>query len=195
MVNYNGQAKWVAIKYAVIEFWRKNKFLLILLGGLILIALLTGVFTSIKLYKNLSENNVIGKTLTQIKSVEANLKNDVSVINPTFILYYTDNILQSNYCFIPKFNRYYFIDEIVPITGDRCIVKCRVDVLESFKDDIKSLTVILDKSQSIYKSNKYLDDGSFVVENKDFNTIYNFTNGFNEEGTFILICAGGGGSL
>ena len=63
------------------------------------------------------------------------------------------------------------------------------------KIDIKSLTVILDKTQSIYKSNKYLDDGSFVVENKDFNTIYNFPNGFNEEGTFILICAGGGGSL
>lgn len=149
----------------------------------------------IKLYKNLSENNVIGKTLTQIKSVEANLKNDVSVINPTLVLNYTANILDSNYCFIPKFNRYYFIDEIIPITGDRCIVKCRVDVLESFKEDIKSLTVILDKSQSIYKSNKYLDDGSFIVENKDFNTIYNFPNGFNEEGTFILICAGGGGSL
>ena len=149
----------------------------------------------IKLYKNLSENNVIGKTLTQIKSVEANLKNDVSVINPTLVLNYTANILDSNYCFIPKFNRYYFIDEIVPITGDRCIVKCRVDVLESFKEDIKSLTVILDKAQSIYKSNKYLDDGSFIVENKDFNTIHNFPNGFNEEGTFILICAGGGGSL
>lgn len=147
------------------------------------------------LYKNSSENNVIGKSLAQIKSVEANLKNDVSIINPTLVLNYTANILDSNYCFIPKFNRYYFIDEIVPITGDRCIVKCRVDVLESFKEDIKSLTVILDKSQSIYKSNKYLDDGSFIVENKDFNTIYNFPNGFNDEGTFILICAGGGGSL
>ena len=149
----------------------------------------------IKLYKNLSENNVIGQSLAQIKSVEANLKNDVSIINPTLILYYTANILDSNYCFIPKFSRYYFIDEIVPISGDRCIVKCRVDVLESFKEDIKSLTVILDKAQSIYKSNKYLDDGSFIVENKDFNTIHNFPNGFNEEGTFILICAGGGGSL
>ena len=147
------------------------------------------------LYKNSSENNVIGKSLAQIKSVECNLKNDVSVINPSLILYYTANILNSNYCFIPKFNRYYFIDEIVPISGDRCIVKCRVDVLESFKEDIKSLTVILDKAQSIYKSNKYLDDGSFVVENKDFNTIHNFPNGFNDEGTFILICAGGGGSL
>ena len=147
------------------------------------------------LYKNSSENNVIGKSLAQIKSVECNLKNDVSIINPTLVLAYTANILNSNYCFIPKFNRYYFIDEIVPISGDRCIVKCRVDVLESFKEDIKSLTVILDKAQSIYKSNKYLDDGSFVVENKDFNTIHNFPNGFNEEGTFILICAGGGGSL
>ena len=147
------------------------------------------------LYRNSSENNVIGKSLAQIKSVEANLKNDVSIINPTLVLNYTANILNANYCFIPKFNRYYFIDEIVPITGDRSIVKCRVDVLESFKEDIKSLTVILDKTQSIYKSNKYLDDGSFVVENKDFNTIYNFTNGFNDEGTFILICAGGGGSL
>ena len=147
------------------------------------------------LYKNSSENNVIGKSLAHIKSVECNLKNDVSIINPTLVLAYTANILNSNYCFIPKFNRYYFIDEIVPITGDRCIVKCRVDVLESFKEDIKSLTVILDKAQSIYKSNKYLDDGSFVVENKDFNTIHNFPNGFNEEGTFILICAGGGGSL
>ena len=147
------------------------------------------------LYKNSSENNVIGKSLAQIKKVECNLKNDVSVINPTLVLTYTENILSSNYCFIPKFSRYYFIDEIVPITGDRCIVKCRVDVLESFKEDIKSLTVILDKAQSIYKSNKYLDDGSFVVENKDFNTIHNFPNGFNEEGTFILICAGGGGSL
>ena len=147
------------------------------------------------LYKNSSENNVIGKSLAQIKSVECNLKNDVSVINPTLVLNYTANILNSNYCFIPKFNRYYFIDEIVPITGDRCVVKCRVDVLESFKEDIKSLTVILDKAQSIYKSNKYLDDGSFIVENKDFNTIHNFPNGFNEEGTFILICAGGGGSL
>ena len=147
------------------------------------------------LYKNSSENNVIGKSLAQIKSVECNLKNDVSIINPTLVLNYTANIFESNYCFIPKFNRYYFIDEIVPITGDRCVVKCRVDVLESFKEDIKSLTVILDKAQSIYKSNKYLDDGSFVVENKDFNTIHNFPNGFNDEGTFILICAGGGGSL
>ena len=141
------------------------------------------------LYKNSSENNVIGKSLAQIKSVECNLKNDVSVTNPTLILSYTDSILDSNYCFIPKFNRYYFIDEIIPIIGDRSIIKCRVDVLESFKDNIKSLTAIIDKQETI--ADKFIDDGSWIVENKDFLQSYNFSNGFNDSGEFILITAGG----
>ena len=141
------------------------------------------------LYKNSSENNVIGKSLAQIKSVECNLKNDVSVINPTLILAYTENILGSNYCFIPKFNRYYFIDEIIPITADRSIIRCKVDVLESFKNDIKSLTAIIDKQETI--ADKFIDDGSWVVENKDFLQSYNFSNGFNDSGEFILITAGG----
>lgn len=143
------------------------------------------------LYKNSSENNVIGKSLAQIKSVECNLKNDVSVINPTLILAYTENILGSNYCFIPKFNRYYFIDEIVPITADRCIVKCRVDVLESFKDNILNLDCIVDKQENEIASNKYINDGSFVTTSKQFNRMIEFPNGFNEKGSYILICAGG----
>ena len=141
------------------------------------------------LYKNSYENNVIGKSLVQIKSVECNLKNDVSVVNPTLVLSYIDSILDSNYCFIPKFNRYYFIDEIIPITGDRSIIKCRVDVLESFKVDIKSLTAIINKQETI--ADKFIDDGSWIVENKDFLQSYNFSNGFNNSGEFILITAGG----
>ena len=97
--------------------------------------------------------------------------------------------MDSNYCFIPKFNRYYFIDEIIPITGDRSIIKCKVDVLESFKDDIKSLTAIINKQETI--SDKFIDDGSWIVENKDFLQSYNFSNGFNDSGEFILITAGG----
>lgn len=50
MKNYNNQAKWITFKYSVIEFLRKYKFWLIFLGSLILIAMLTGIFTSIKLF-------------------------------------------------------------------------------------------------------------------------------------------------
>ena len=143
------------------------------------------------LYKNSSENNVIGKSLAQIKSVDCTLKNDISIINPTLVLNYTANILNSNYCFIPKFNRYYFIDEIVPITGDRCIVKCRVDVLESFRNNILNLDCIVDKQEKEIASNKYINDGSFVTTSKQFNRMIEFPNGFNETGSYILICAGG----
>ena len=143
------------------------------------------------LYRNSSENNVIGKSLAQIKSVECNLKNDVSIINPTLVLNYTANIFESNYCFIPKFNRYYFINEIVPITADRCIVKCRVDVLESFKNNILNLDCIVDKQEKEIASNKYINDGSFVTSSKQFNRMIEFPNGFNETGSYILICAGG----
>lgn len=143
----------------------------------------------IVLYKNLSENNVIGKNLTQIKTLECNFKNDVSIINPNLVLYYEFALLDANYCYIPNFNRYYFIDEIIPITGDRSIIKCRVDVLESFKDDIKSLTAIINKQETI--ADKFIDDGSWIVENKDFLQSYNFSNGFNDSGEFILITAGG----
>ena len=145
----------------------------------------------VTLYKNSSENNVIGKSLAQIKSVECNLKNDVSIINPTLVIAYTENILGSNYCFIPKFSRYYFIDEIVPITADRCIVKCRVDVLESFKNSILNLDCIVDKQENEIASNKYINDGSFVTTSKQFNRMIEFPNGFNEKGSYILICAGG----
>lgn len=143
------------------------------------------------LYKNSSENNVIGKSLVQIKRVECNLKNDVSVINPTLVIAYTENILGSNYCFIPKFNRYYFIDEIVPITADRCVVKCRVDVLESFSDNIRNLMAVVDKQSSGVVANEYVNDGSLIVQTNEFTRIHNFPSGFNEEGEFILICAGG----
>lgn len=50
MINYNNKAKWFNIKCSIVEFYRKNRWLIILLGILILLSLLTGIFTSIKLY-------------------------------------------------------------------------------------------------------------------------------------------------
>lgn len=50
MINYNKESKLTNIKYSIIGFLNKNKFLIIALGILLIIALLTGIFTSIKLY-------------------------------------------------------------------------------------------------------------------------------------------------
>ena len=37
---------------------------------------------------------------------------------------------------------------------------------------------------------EYIDDGSLVCDNMMFNTIYNFSNGFNNSPEYILITAG-----
>lgn len=151
---------------------------------------------TVKLFNNLSENNIIGKTISQVGSdITAVIKGDISVENPTLIFDYPGTLPDVNYFSIPEFNRYYYITDIVNKTGGRYQITGKSDVLESFKASILSLTAIVDKSTDSGLANLFLDDGSFIAENKEFNTVLNFPNGFNEAGEYILITAGGGGGI
>lgn len=50
MINYKKESFFANLKYSLIEFYNKNKWLIIIIGLLLAVALLTGIFTSIKLY-------------------------------------------------------------------------------------------------------------------------------------------------
>lgn len=52
-----------------------------------------------------------------------------SIIDPVLIL--SDFPEGANYCYIPKFNRYYFVRDIVVGPAGKYYVTCHVDVLES----------------------------------------------------------------
>lgn len=150
----------------------------------------------ITLYNNASEPNEINKALTQIDVVSAVIKGDISYEDPLIILSYAGEVTDDiNYFKIPELNRCYFITDIKNLTGGRYQVQGRVDVLESFKNEILSLSAIVDKSNIVADVNMYLDDGSYIIENKEFNTVINFSTGFNEAGEYILITAGGGGGI
>ena len=150
----------------------------------------------ITLYNNASEPNEINKALTQIDDVSAVIKGDISYEDPIVILSYAGEVTDDiNYFKIPELNRCYVITDIKNLTGGRYQVQGRVDVLESFKNEILSLSAIVDKSNIATDVNMYLDDGSYIVENKEFNTVINFSAGFNEAGEYILITAGGGGGI
>lgn len=149
----------------------------------------------INLIRNNSENNAINKSLTSISTENCVVKGSISMYTPSVILTYDGDMYDINYAYIEEYNRYYYVTDIVPTTGNRYELRLKCDVLESFRDDILNLRCIIDKQQNVDLSNKYINDGSYVVENKDYNTIYNFKQGFNETGTFILTCAGGNGSL
>ena len=88
------------------------------------------------------------------------------------------------------FNCYYFITDITVIRTGLFAISLMVDVLESFKSDIKNLSVILLNTQNVGSSN-YLPSPVFRNNVKSKTDILNFPNGLNDSGEFILITAGG----
>ena len=144
----------------------------------------------ITIYNNASSNNTVTKSITQIKQVAATFYEESSVIDPIILLDNDSALYKANYCYIPLFNRYYYIKNITVDNGRQMRLECHVDVLMSFKTDISKLSVIVNKQEND-NYNLYLDDGSLVTLNKNFNTVVNFPNGFNDNGEFILITAGG----
>lgn len=140
----------------------------------------------ITFYNNVSENNKIGKVLTDPYELEGTLRSQTEYISPVILFEFDPT--DYNYLYIPDFKRYYFINKIEWLRDDLFNVYCSVDVLESFKDEILALTGIVDKQETV--GNQFKDDGSIVMENRKFNQIYNFTNGFNNAGELILITAG-----
>lgn len=145
---------------------------------------------TVEIYKNLSENSVIGKNKTLVYQTPCEIKGESSIINPVLILQYSEQLFASNYVYIPAWSRYYFIDDVRVLTGGRVEVSLSVDVLESFKDSILELNVILSDTEKTGVNN-YLPSESFVVNCKHKTDIVNFSNGLLDNGEYILITAGG----
>lgn len=144
---------------------------------------------NIILYVNNSEKNKIGKTLTNDFSLSGTLRDATNIINPVILIEISE-IGNYNYCYINNFNRYYFITDITVIRTGLFAISLTVDVLESFKSDIKNLSVILLNTQNVGSSN-YLPSPVFRNNVKSKTDILNFPNGLNDSGEFILITAGG----
>lgn len=109
------------------------------------------------LYQNKSDKRALTKTLENALTVENVLLLDGndSILSPKLILSGV-NVANYNYVYIPDFGRYYFITSIDVVDTRRYRISCDVDVLMSFADDIKNLSVISTHAQSNF--NRYLPD-------------------------------------
>lgn len=137
------------------------------------------------------ERNIINKDIRQVGDVNAVIKGELSIEKPTFIFDFDGNADNVNYMIISELGRNYFIDEIIHLTGQRYEIHASVDVLESFKGSILSLSCIIEKQENNTLSNKYYNDGSFISQEKEFIYTKEFPEGFLDDGEYILITAGG----
>lgn len=133
--------------------------------------------------------NRIDKTMTNTTTITGTLKHESDVRNPVIKINHEDKTF--NYVYIPGFNRYYYVDEIRSVRTGLLEVSLRTDVLMTFASQIIDTDLIIDRTGELSEANLYIDDDSQVVENRIVTKVYEFANGFDQNGEFILITAGG----
>ena len=101
-------------------------------------------------YKITDGRNVMGKTLKDGTEYNVNIKGEIALSKLNIILKSNIDIINKyNYVYIPMFNRYYFITKISSPANQVFQFDLEVDVLESFKDDIKNSRCLIVKQDDI----------------------------------------------
>lgn len=117
-------------------------------------------------YNNSSGNEHVTKSLTEVSTFDVELKDSCSVQNPVLLL--SGAYLNTNYCHIADFGRYYYIDDITQIRRNLWQYTLRCDVLMSFAEQIKSNVAILKRtSDKNYINMEIPDDKQIVIQKRE----------------------------
>lgn len=133
----------------------------------------------------------ISKSFSIQREIECNLKEDTSIINPVLRLSAVnmETISKCNYCYIPQFKRYYFINSIELSIGAIVEIECSVDVLNTYKNEILNSDCVIARNENLY--NVYLDDEKFKTYNYNRVQTKTFSNGFSDTVNMVLCVSGG----
>ena len=149
---------------------------------------------NITLYNVSDDPRVLNKTLGTGSSVTGELVLPTDMQNPTFRLS-TNAAGSYNYCYVPDFGRYYFINNRAFDNGGAIIIHCRVDVLQSFKNDISGLTCNVIRQEQTGITN-IIDNQITFTPKKTLETILCDKTAFNIRSTGsaynYVICVAGG---
>ena len=143
---------------------------------------------NVVLMRNNSPNNQLDKDLVTLLDVSGTLKDNTSVINPVIkIQCNLSDVTRCNYMYIPTFNRYYFVNDMVSITKNIVEFSAHVDVLSTYKQEIRMNTAIIRVQENDW--NLYLNDGTFKVYQNPMVVTKAFPSGFSTQ-EFVLAVAG-----
>lgn len=134
----------------------------------------TGNKQALIFLKCVSDRDVIGKTWlnrdgeNDIMTVEGKLLYDKDILNPTFLC--SSDVIEYNYCYIPKFKRFYYITAIVARTGNQKELTLACDELQSWKEEILANEAVIERQENEY--NTYVSDSeTWTQQNKKVDII------------------------
>lgn len=147
---------------------------------------------NILLQTSSSEKNRLDKTLSTLGTLTGTLRQDTSIIDPVFqIEGNLSSYVNANYCTIEAFGRSYFINNIRSLRNNLFEISCHVDVLSSFKTQIRANHAIMHRSERNW--NLYLNDGTLKMTQRPEKIVTEqFSNGnaFVNHFSYVLILAG-----
>lgn len=145
---------------------------------------------TITFYNNESDAIVVSKKITSISSINnAKIVNETDIVNPSIIVsrkFYDSLILKANYLYIDKLERYYYINNI-SFAESMIVIDCTVDVLMSYKKQIRNLTCTVTRNENL--KNGYLNDDNYNIQAYKQVVCKMFPNGINND-SIILMTAG-----
>lgn len=147
---------------------------------------------TIVIQTNSSEREKLDKTLTDVATLTGTLRAETSILDPVILVSGSTlaALRAANYMTIPDFGRSYFITGIRSIRDGLIELSGHVDVLSSFKTQIRANYAIIRRSEKNW--NLYLNDGSLMVEQRPKIVTQEFSSGgaLATGSSFILVLAG-----
>lgn len=139
------------------------------------------------LYNYSGDRRQVNKYLSTVATVNIiAITNDTNILKPSIVI--NTRAFNFNYVYVPAWGRYYYVDNIQLLGGERIALDLSVDVLMSHKSAILSSQCVADRSSS--HSDRYLVDNKLAC--RDEATVYVRNMGaspFNTT-TYVLQVAG-----
>lgn len=144
---------------------------------------------TIVIQTNSSEREKLDKTLNDIATLTGTLRAETSIIDPVIMVSGSTlaALRAANYMTIPDFGRSYFITGIRSIRNGLVELSGHVDVLSSFKTQIRANRAITSRQEN--RNNLYLNDGSLRAYQDPYVITTAFPNGFTTQ-SYVLAVAG-----
>lgn len=143
----------------------------------------------IKLYNNLSDINVVGKNLANEHTLTGTLRESCNIEAPDITIA-DATALSYNYAYIPDFGRYYFFSKAPTVISENLVqLHLQVDVLESFKSEIRRCKGIISRQERLF--NKYLTDEEYQAYSYEIISAYAFDTPFTKASVPYLTVLGG----
>lgn len=138
----------------------------------------------IDLFKCKDDNAVVNKNLESVHHFHSSqLKDTFNVLGGTIIL--PVEYCDYNYAYIPAFDRYYFMKPTI-LDGNRMECELTIDVLMTYKDDIKNLECVIGRNSNNYNS-YFHDDNLTQFSYKAVQTkLFSNSDAFNHN-NYVLI--------